>query len=167
MEIGSIFTSIDISASGLKAQRKKLEIASENIANAETTRTAEGEPYRRKIVILKESKEKIKSAVLSSKESIKPTLTNPKHLPIPEHFDLKDEAISKGVEVDDIVKDDSPFRLEYNPSHPDADENGYVKMPNVNVINEMIDIMTATRAYQANATALNAAKQMALKALEI
>lgn len=168
MEIGSLFTSIDISATGLKAQRKRLDVVSENIANAETTRTPEGGPYQRKMVILKEAKEKVKSAVLSSEKSIDLMLTHQKHIPIPEFFDLKNEAIRKGVEIDEVINDDkTPFRTVYDPSHPDADESGYVQMPNVNIINEMIDMMTATRAYEANATALNAAKQMALKALEI
>jgi len=167
MEIGSILSAIDISATGLKAQRRRLDVASENIANAETTRTPEGGPYRRKMVILKESAEKIQSPVLTSDKRIRLDRTHHKHMPIPEHFDLKDEAVRKGVEVDDIIKDKSPFRLVYNPSHPDADEKGYVQMPNINIVNEMIDVMTATRAYEANATAMNAAKQMALKALEI
>ncbi len=168
MEIGSIFTGIDISASGLKAQRQRLEVAAANIANAETTRTPEGGPYRRQVAILEESPEKIKSAVLSSKESIKPMLTHPNHIPFPEFYDLKDESVRKGVVVKEITRDEqTPLRIVYQPGHPDADENGYVQMPNVNIVDEMVDVMTATRAYEANASALQAAKQMALKALEI
>ncbi|MBP7462313.1 MAG: flagellar basal body rod protein FlgC [Candidatus Delongbacteria bacterium] len=168
MEIGSLFTSIDISAGGLKAQRRRLDVVSQNIANAETTRTPEGGPYQRKMVVLKEANEKVKSAVLNSEDKLELSLTHQKHMPIPEFFDLKNEAIRKGVEIDEVVNDEkTPFRTVYDPSHPDADQNGYVEMPNVNIINEMVDMMTATRAYEANATAMNAAKQMALKALEI
>lgn len=135
-------SSLDISASGLTAQRMRMDVISENIANAQTTRTANGEPYRRRV------------SILSEKQGT----------PFSSYYN---EAIGGGVKVSQITEDMSDFILEYNPSHPDADANGYVKMPNVDEVKEIIDMMSATRSYEANVTALNAIKGIAMKALEI
>lgn len=139
-------SALDISASGLTAQRMRMDIISENIANATTTRTASGQPYRRKVV----------------------TLTQRGGLSFSSHLN---QALSpragSGVVASAIRMDTSPFILDYDPTHPDADETGYVHYPNVDEARELIDMMAVTRAYEANVTALNATKNMAMKALEI
>ena len=141
----NIFNTLKISALGLSAERLRMDLIADNIANAETTRTEKGEPYRRKM------------AIFTPRKSF-------------EHI-LQRELEAEGVKVQGIIEDKSPFRLVYNPSHPDAKtegpQKGYVEMPNIDVVTEMVDMISATRAYEANVTALNAAKSMALKALEI
>ena len=138
--------SMDIAASGLTAQRMRMDVIADNVANMNTTRTATGEPYRRRFVIMEEKQ-------------------------ITSFADRLSGAINKrsgdGVDVSEIMTDESPFRMDYNPDHPDADANGYVRMPNVEYVTEMVDLMSATRSYEANVTAINAFKSMALKALEI
>lgn len=134
-------SSLDISASALTAQRMRMTVISENIANADTTRTADGEPYRRRVVTMGE-----KPAAFS---------------------DALHSATGGGTMITGIVEDASDFEYEYNPSHPDANAEGYVAYPNVDETEEIIDMMSATRSYEANVTALNATKSMAIKALEI
>ena len=144
----SFLQSLNISGSGLTAQRLRMDVISENIANIDSTRTAAGGPYRRKMVVL---------TPMGSNNNFKDMLYN----------NLNASEITGGVGISDIVEDQSDFKLAYNPEHPDADENGYVSMPNVDSLKETVDMMEAYRAYQANITALNATKQMAVKALEI
>lgn len=149
----SIFNSLNASASALTAQRLRMDVVSSNIANAETTRArvnenGEYEPYRRKMVVLSQNDKKSFKNVLNQV-----TETN--------------SRASSGVKVTHIVNDETPFELEYNPAHPDANEAGYVQLPNVDPLKEMVDLMSATRSYEANVTALNASKNMLLKALEI
>lgn len=139
-----IFSSFKISGSALKAQRLRLDTISSNIANIETTSTPEGGPYKKKSVYFQ-------SKPVSFKETL----------------DSKMQQASQGVEVTKIVEDQEEPKKVYNPSHPDADSDGYVSMPNVNLSEEMVDMASATRSYQANATAIKSAKRMALKALEI
>lgn len=134
-----LFSSLSISATGLSAERVRLDTISSNIANVNTTRTEEGGPYRRKVAVFSE--------VLSQELS-------------------GDEQLG-GVAVSEIVEDPSDFNRVYDPTHPDADEDGYVLMPNVEILNEMADLIVATRSYEANVTTLNASKNMYLKALEI
>ncbi len=124
-------SSIDISASGLNAQRLRLDLVAENLANVETTRTAEGGAYKRLQAV------------------------------------LEADATTGGVQVSSVKADDSAPQRVYKPGHPDADAEGYVAMPNVNPIEEMVDLVSATRAYEANVTALNASKAMTQKALDI
>ena len=144
-----IFDSFDISASGLTAQRQRLDVAAENISNSETTRTASGGPYRRKMVVLQE--------IPSTSTSFRSRFSR-----------LMNQSASKGgVKVTEIVEDQRDLNPVYNPDHPDANEEGYVMMPNVDLVKETIDGMSATRAYEANITAFNAMKLMAQKALDI
>ncbi|MBS4979927.1 MAG: flagellar basal body rod protein FlgC [Lachnospiraceae bacterium] len=144
----SFLSSFDISASGMTAQRQRLDIAAENIANINTTRTAEGDAYRRRMVVLQE----------------KPSVSFRSEL----QKRMGTESSEKGgVQVTQIVEDESDLKPVYNPGHPDADENGYVMMPNVDLVKETVDSMSATRSYEANVTAFNAIKLMAQKALEI
>ncbi len=134
-------SSLDISASALTAQRVRMNVISENIANADSTRTENGAPYRRRVVAMGE-----KPAAFS---------------------DALKSATGGGVMVTRIVEDASDFEYDYDPTHPDANEQGYVAYPNVDETEEIIDLMAATRSYEANVTALNATKSMAAKALEI
>lgn len=142
------FSSMRVSASGLDAQTKRMNTISSNIANAETTRGADGTPgaYRRKDAVM---------AAQTDRESFGEILQT-----------ALDENV-QGVQVVDIAEDIRPPRLVYNPSHPDANAEGYVEMPNVNTVEEMANMISAQRSYEANVTAMNAAKSMAQKALEI
>ena len=130
------FSAMDISASGLFAQRARLDAIANNIANANTSRTSRGGPYRRQEVILR----------AGSGDS---------------------ESEDRGVEVAGVVESTDPPRMVYDPSNPDARPDGKVAMPNLNIVEEMVDMITATRAYEANVQAMNAARTMAAKALEI
>lgn len=143
----SFLSSLDISASGMTAQRLRLDIASQNIANIETTKTENGTPYRRKQVELEER----------TTTSFNTTLNNM----------INQSNSPGGVIVKKITEDQSDLKYVYNPTHPDANEEGYVEMPNVDLIQETIDGMAASRAYEANITAFNAMKLMAQKALDI
>ncbi|MCS7272891.1 MAG: flagellar basal body rod protein FlgC [Fimbriimonadales bacterium] len=130
-----LISTLRVSSSGLSAERLRMDIIADNIANANTTRTPDGQPYRRKVAIF---------------EPIPPTPRMP-----------------GGVRVRQIVADTTPPRLVYEPGHPDADTNGYVAYPNVDIVHEMVDLITATRAYEANIQAFNAAKNMFLRTLDI
>ncbi|MEK3882132.1 flagellar basal body rod protein FlgC [Paenibacillus sp. PL2-23] len=145
-----ISNGFDISASALTAQRLRMDVISSNIANAETTRgrfvNGKFEPYKRKLVVLEPTSQSF-SSMLSKQ--------------------MGEDGSAKGVRVTKIQEDHSPTKLVYNPTHPDADENGYVNMPNVDVAKEMVDMISASRAYEANVTAINATKSMFIKALEI
>lgn len=133
------FSSLDISSSGLFAQRTRMDVIANNIANADSTRTANGGPYRREMVTF--------SAAYNNA--------------------LGNKSQPDGVSVSSIVEDPTDYRTVYDPGHPDADANGYVRMPNVNIIEEMTDMISATRAYEANVTALNATKSMISSAIDI
>lgn len=139
-------TAMKISSSGLSAQRKRMETIASNMANAETTRTAEGGPYRRKDVVITA-------------------------LPLEDEFGLhlNQELGSKlrEVLVTDIIEDQSEPNMVYNPGHPDADDLGYVAMPNINPVAEMVNMMMATRSYEANVTVINATKLMAQRAIDL
>ena len=137
--------SLNITGSALTAERFRTDIILQNPANQNTTRTAEGGPYRRKQVVLRENQ-------LDFKSELGKAMT---------------KADRGGVYVEEVVESQNPLVPVYDPDHPDANEDGYVMMPNVNSAEEMVDLMAATRAYEANVTALNIAKSMALKALEI
>jgi flagellar basal-body rod protein FlgC len=142
----NLFLSMQISATGLSSQRTVLRVIAENMANAQTTRTEEGGPYLRKRAILS------------------PT-------PVPSSFPellfsrMRPEAL--GVQVSDIIEDPHGLKSVFDPSHPDADETGLVLLPNVNLMEEMVALLSASRVYEANVAAFNAAKTMALRALEI
>ena len=143
----ALFQAFNISASGMTAQRFRTDIIAENIANVNTTSTESGGPYRRKIVTFQEK-----------------DVT-----PFSEYFSYsKNRAIGNGVKVSKVSEDfETDFIMEYDPANPDADENGYVSYPNVNTVTEMTNLIDATRSYEANATAFEASKNMALTALSI
>lgn len=149
----SIFHSMNISASALNMQRLRLDVVSSNMANSETTRgkmvNGVWQPYRRKMVEIASSNSNSSFANIFN-DSIS-----------------ANGEIGDGVKVTKIKEDQTPFKLVYNPDHPDADKNGYVKMPNVDPLKEMVDLMGASRSYEANVTVLNASKGLLMKALEI
>lgn len=147
-----LFSSINIAATGMSAERLRTDVISDNIANASTTRTADGGKFQRSRVVL-------------TSATNNPTFRSPF---VPEEYDNGPGA---GVRVVEIAKDDSEGRLVYDPTHPDAiksgPNSGYVEYPNVNIVNEMVDLISASRAYEANSTVIQGSKEMFLKALEI
>ncbi len=166
MKIAPLFSSIDISASGMSAQRRKLNAIASNIANAETTRTQNGRPYQRKIVVTKEVKESTPFNEMLAMQDDRLVTTDPSHIKtVLDPVNSADPA--SGVTSDETLQKKNPYRLVYDPDHPDADANGYVRYPNINIVVEMVDMITASRAYEANAMAIESAKTMAKKALEI
>jgi flagellar basal-body rod protein FlgC len=166
--MSGIFSGLEISASGLRAQRIKQNVISSNLANAETTRTADGGPYRRQFVVFEADSDRQDVRLLNQKAALRAAETDSQHLPIPPADFPRDERFfGNGVRVAEIREDSRPPKLVYDPSHPDADKNGYVAMPNVNVVKEMADMISATRAYEANVTAFNATKSMMMQALQL
>ena len=133
------FSSFDISASGIYAQRVRMDAIANNIANAESTHTPQGGPYRRQRVVF--------AAVYENA--------------------VGNRSVPAGVRVESVVESPTDFLLVHDPDHPDADANGNVRMPNVNVVEEMVDMISATRAYEANVAALNATKSMVSSAIDI
>jgi flagellar basal-body rod protein FlgC len=168
MSLIGLFSGINISASGLRAQRVKQNIIATNLANAETTRTKDGGPYKRQSVVLESDPNEFDYRLVFGPEHMQGRITKKEHMAIPKpDFPIITEKIGSGVKVAAIQEDKEPPRLVYDPTHPDANAEGYVAMPNVNVVQEMTDMITATRAYEANVTALGATKGMLMKALEI
>lgn len=143
----SLFQSFNINASGMTAQRFRMDVISENVANVNTTRDANGNPYRRKIVTFAEKQVTPFSKVLNN---------------------TRESYLGNGVKVFSLKEDtESDFIMKYDPAHPDADENGYVSYPNVNIVTEMTNMIDASRSYEANATAFESSKAMAMKGLEL
>jgi len=139
------FTAMNVSSTAMTAERTRMNLISGNLANANSTRTADGGPYKRKDAVFIAT-------------------------PVVEKFSSTIDRARRGLDsvaVSAIVEDSSPPRMQFDPTHPDADAKGYVALPNVNVIEEMADMISATRAYEANVTAAQAAKNMALKTLEL
>jgi len=156
-----------ISGTALAAHRTKLNVIAENLANVDTTRTAEGGPYRRKMVIFKGDDINSFKSVIQQKQAQKEN--DPKIELSPIEFDSdKRSDNGNGVRVDEIVRSQEDFSLVFNPAHPDADpETGYVRMPNVDHLTEMADMLVAKRGYEASVTVLSSTKDMVAKALEI
>jgi flagellar basal-body rod protein FlgC len=147
-----LLTSINIAATGMAAERLRSDVIADNIANASTTRTPEGGPFRRSRVILR-------------------PITAQAYFRTPFLPESLDNGAGRGVRVSEVQKDSSPPRLVYDPTHPDAIKEGpnagYVEMPNVNIVTEMVDLIAASRAYEANSAIANGSKAMFMKALEI
>ncbi len=143
----SLFQSFNINTSGMTAQRFRMDVISENVANVTTTRTEDGTPYTRKIVTFREKNVTPFSQVLNN---------------------TREALLGNGVKVSRVSEDtESDYVMKYDPSHPDADENGYVSYPNVNIITEMTNLIDASRSYEANITAFQTSKAIALKGLEL
>jgi flagellar basal-body rod protein FlgC len=160
-----VFSSFEISASGLSAERLRMDVTANNIANVETTRTQAGGPYQRQMVVFEPREEQAPfqlptalSELFGDHDSVAPVLPG----------DLsQDPSQGQGVRVVGVVADPSPPRMVYEPGHPDANAQGYVAMPNVSMVNEMVDMMSATRAYEANIAAIDSAKSMYQQAISI
>lgn len=133
-----IFKGLEVSVSGMQAERVRIDLSASNLANVNSTRTEDGQPYRRKVPVFE--------AILDNQSGKTPIYK---------------------VKVKEIQTDPSPFKLKFDPNHPDADQNGYVRLPNVDPMREMVDMMSAMRSYEANLTAFNTHKDMILKSLEI
>lgn len=144
--MSGIFNTMDIAASGMTAQRTRMDIISQNIANVNTTRDENGQVYKRQTVVFQENANASFEHILSNR---------------------LETYHAKGVKIAAIVEDTTEGAMAYDPSHPDADENGYVHLPNVNTVTEMTNLIDASRSFEANATAFNAAKSMAAKGLEL
>ena len=142
----SLLSSISVSASGMSAERERAEVLVENIANADTTRTAEGGPYRRRDVVFQS-------------DSVSSPFSSVLH-------NQMDTQV-KGVSVSDIIIDSSDPERRYMPGHPDADKDGYVAMPRVNPAQDMVDLLGASRSYQANVSAISAVKDMIQKSIDL
>jgi flagellar basal-body rod protein FlgC len=141
----SLFDAIDTAASGLSAERLRMDVTAENLANAQTTRGADGQPYRRKVVELQQAGGGFGASLSGALQ----------------------RGGDAGVRVAGIAQDATPNRLVYDPGHPDADARGYVSMPNVQPVTEMVDLISASRAYEANVTVMQTAKSMFAKTLEL
>ena len=162
-----LFSSIRISAGGLRGQRVKMDVVARNLANAETTRTAEGTPYRRQRAVFEEVLEQRRRLQHAPEDPATSNLrrTHEGHLPgLRQQVDRTERGVATEVGT---APDASDFRVVYDPGHPDADEEGYVLMPNVDVVTEMVDMIAASRAYEANISAVQAAKDMFTNALKI
>jgi flagellar basal-body rod protein FlgC len=143
-----LFDAIDAAGSGLAAERLRMDVTSENLANAQTTRGVDGQPYRRKEVVLQEADSSARGAFAGV-------------------LGAAMNGGGNGVQVAGIVQDQTPLRRVYDPGHPDADTNGYVTLPNVNSVTEMVDLISSSRAYEADVTALQTAKTMFTRTLDI
>ncbi|MCK9997080.1 MAG: flagellar basal body rod protein FlgC [Candidatus Krumholzibacteria bacterium] len=163
-----LFSAIKISSSGLRGQRTKMDVVARNLANAETTRTADGTPYRRQRAIFEQVLgDKLKRHSVNMGYAVENRLarTHPAHM-----GERGRSSVLGGGGVTSevaVAYDSSEFRVVHDPGHPDADEQGYVLMPNVNPITEMVDMITASRAYEANVSAVQTAKDMFNDALKI
>ena len=144
-----MFDALEVSASGLTAERMRMDVVAQNLANAQTTRGANGQPYRRQEVVLQE---RVPTSGFGA--ALAGAMGGRSGTP-------------GGVQVAQIAQDQTPLKRVYDPGHPDADANGYVQMPNVDSVSEMVDLISAQRAYEANVTAMQAAKQMFSKTLEL
>lgn len=146
----TMFHSMNNTSSALTAQRLRMDVISSNMANVDSTRGVNGgETYRRKSVVLQPKEGQFSSFLNTAMGRTGPT------------------GIGNGVKVTEIVEDETPFKMVYDPTHPDANDDGYVEMPNVDPLREMVDLISATRSYEANVTVFNASKNMMMKSLEI
>ena len=145
-----LFDAIGISGSGLSAERLRMDVTAENLANAQSTRGADGQPYRRKEVILKQADGSFENVLRRASTSGAGAAPG-----------------ARGVEVSEIVEDQTPNRQVYDPGHPDANAQGYVEMPNVDPVTEMVDLISSSRAYEANVTAMQTAKSMFTRTLDL
>jgi len=162
----SFLRTLNTSGSALTAQRMRLDVIAENISNIDTTRTENGGPYTRKIVRFQSVSDGNFRNALNRAYDRGDRLHRVFKCPFHGHS-AGTGAKDGGVIVSDIFEDETPHKIIYDPSHPDADEYGYVRMPNVDMLKEVVDAMSASRSYEANVTAINAIKVMASKALEV
>jgi flagellar basal-body rod protein FlgC len=165
MKLDSVFSGLNISAMGLSAQRKRMNAIASNLANAETSKTEKGVPYRRKIVEMTAKNAQAFSTVMQD-AGLKLSTTSEGHLQQGPMGFTESQEVAGGVDSRE-VEDTAPPKVVYDPDNPEADPNGYVTMPNVNVVTEMVNMISASRSFEANVQAVNAAKTMAKDSLEI
>ncbi len=165
MKLDRIFAGLNISSRGLSVQRRRMDSIAENLANAETTKTEGGGPYRRKIVELKARSAQVFASAFRQ-ASVPLATTQPGHVTGGGFVTGEASPAMSSIEAQEAV-DPAPPRLVYDPGNPDADPNGYVAMPNVNVVTEMVNMISASRSFEANVVAITAAKNMAKDSLEI
>lgn len=164
--MAGIFSAIEISGSGMSVQRRKMNAAAENMANAETTSTIEGGPYRRRRVEVSSEEGRLPFQTVLNSSQADLACTDGRHLPsVPSATGSMETIVT--AKANEVVAGEDDYRSVYDPTHPDADDKGYVKMPNIEIINEMVDMMSANRAYEANAMTVSASKEMLKNALEI
>ncbi|MFH2056563.1 MAG: flagellar basal body rod protein FlgC [bacterium] len=161
-----MFVSLKISGSGLSAFRRKMNVAAENMANAETTKTETGGPYERKAVRISSQSTPVNFSQELNQASTTLTRTSAGHLPTRSVQRYGSSEAFK-AQAEEVTVPNQKFRMEYDPAHPDADEQGFVKMPDIDPLKEMVEMMTASRAYEANVTAVKSVQNMVQKALDI
>lgn len=165
MKVGPAFAGFDISAKGLSVQRKRMNLIAENIANADVTKTANGQPYKRKFLQVTASKNPFMNDLTTQGNTIQLNVSEVGHIPFPEATPIMQNS-SKNL-ITNEVTDEKQGNEVYMPDDPDANAQGYVEESNVNIVTEMVDMISATRSYEANLTALNSSKQLAKDALGI
>lgn len=156
----ALFSSLDITGSALTAERFRTDVVLQNIANADTTKTASGEPYRRQQVVMQD-------IPLTFEEELKKASSSKSSATTSSQTAATQDVVSGGVKVTKVVQSDRDFTLRYDPDNPEADANGYVKYPNVDKTEEMVDLMAASNAYESNLTALSVVKAMINKTLDM
>ena len=166
MKVGGKFSAFDISSVGLSIQRKRMNLIAENIANAETTRTDKNGPYKRQYFKITAAKTSFPEAVRTEGIKMKLNTTEAAHFTGINDTPQSQAKVDTGLKAE-VVQDNTQGEKIFMPNHPDADEQGYVEMSNVNIITEMVEMISATRSYEANLTALNSSKQMAKDSMEI
>lgn len=164
MKINPNFSAFSISAKGMGTQKKKMDLVAENIANTDTTRTKDGTVYKRKYLVVQEDKSFNNNLRLENGK-LNLQVSEAGHISSPQTITIGGQR--KNEINTEVVSDTSAGEMIYMPDHPDANKNGYVQMPNVNVVTEMVDMIAATRSYEANLTAFNSSKQIAKDALQI
>ncbi len=166
MKLRGNLPGFDISAKGLSIQRKRMNLIAENIANAESTRTENGKPYTRKFLNVIQEQQALQLQRNDVEGRLKMSQSSSGHMRTPDLINANSSSANEGVKME-IMQDAKEGELIFMPNHPDADPNGYVQMSNVNVVEEMVEMIAATRSYEANLTAFNASKEMAKNSLEI
>ncbi|MBU0984864.1 MAG: flagellar basal body rod protein FlgC [candidate division Zixibacteria bacterium] len=164
--MGGILNAIEVSAQGLSVQRARMDAVAQNMANAETAETKEGGPYRRKRVMVEEEEGKASFRSQLNRADTRLARTNRAHRSGGMNGNFETVSVS-AVSHQEVADPESSFRLDYDPTHPKADADGYVKMPDIEVVDEMVDMMVASRAYEANTAVISTAKKMAMDALDI
>jgi flagellar basal-body rod protein FlgC len=166
MKINNLFSILKISSAGLEAYKTQLSITAENIANVTTTRTNEGKPYKRKFLLKKAIHDRPIFSKFLNRAETRLRTSNPNHINS-SSYQRKTGASTGFVDIETNVLEKEEFKKVYEPSHPDADSEGFVQYPDINVVLEMLDLITASRAYEANVTVMNTAKSLARRSLEI
>ncbi len=166
MKINSLFPGFNISAKGLSIQRKRMNLIAENIANADVTRTSDGGPYKRKVLTVTAKQNAFDNNLIQEENTLRLNTTNSAHISAVEETPVDNKTGQYSLNFSEVT-DQTPGDIVYMPGNPNAGPDGYVEESNVNIVNEMVDMISASRSYEANLTALNSSKQMIKDSLEI